>query len=72
MPKGLDAEAKKQIFLTVVSGNHVLLLNGVVTDKFEEKTVRQILVSTMSTLKVSPIPIKLREVQESIRKTGLR
>lgn len=67
MPKGLSADAKQQLYLSVVNGQNLLLLNGVVTGDQKEEVVRQLLVNTMETLKVSAKPFNLREVQESLR-----
>jgi hypothetical protein len=67
MPKGVKADAKQQLYLSVVNGPHLLLLNGVVTGDQKEEVVRQLLVNTMETLKVSAKPFNLREVQESLR-----
>lgn len=68
MPEGAQSSAKSQIYLTVVSGDHVILLNGVVEGEISEDTVQKFLLDTVSTLKASPKPINLRELQESIRK----
>lgn len=68
MPEGLNAEAKKQLFVTRVSNNHVLVLNGVVTKTVEEERVRKFLTDTISTLKISSNPINVQELQEAIRK----
>ena len=68
MPEGLNGEAKQQMFVTVLNGENVLLLNGVVSEKVREAAVEQFLVATAGTLKRSPKPIDLRELQEAIRK----
>jgi hypothetical protein len=68
MPEMTNTTAKAQIYLTVVSGAHVILLNGVVEGETVESAVQNFLLETISTLKVSPKPINLRELQESIRK----
>ena len=67
MPEGLSSDARQQQYLSVVNGPNVLLLNGVVTGEEKESVVRQLLVDTMETLKKSPKPINLRQLQESIR-----
>ena len=67
MPKGMSGDAKQQQYLSVVNGQNVLFLNGVVTGEQKEDAVRQLLVETMESLKKSPKPINLRELQEAIR-----
>jgi hypothetical protein len=68
MPEVTNSTAKSQIYLTVVSGDKVILLNGVVEGAIAESAVEKFLLDTISTLKVSPKPIDLRELQETIRK----
>lgn len=68
MPEGVNGGAKEQIYLTVVSGDHVILLNGVVEGETTESAVQKFLLDTISTLKPNSKPINLRELQESIRK----
>jgi hypothetical protein len=72
MPEGFNDEAKKQLFLTVVNGKHVIVLNGVVTEKAKEDAVQQLLVKTLESLKVSSKPFNLQELQESIRRNASR
>jgi hypothetical protein len=68
MPEGMNSDAREQIYLTVVRGDHVILLNGVVEGATAESKVEKFLLDTIATLKVSPEPINLQELQESIRK----
>jgi hypothetical protein len=68
MPQGMNSSAKEQIYLTVVSGDHVILLNGAVEGEVAESAVQKFLLDTIATLKVSPKPTNLRELQETIRK----
>lgn len=68
VPESARSNVKKQIFLTLVKGDFVLMLGGVVTDTTEEQVSRQLLLNTIETLKVSDKPIDLRKLQESIRK----
>lgn len=68
MPEVANSSAKEQIYLTVVSGDHVILLNSVVDEAISESTAQKFLLDTISTLKVSSTPINLQEMQESIRK----
>jgi len=59
---------KKQVYLSVVQGDFVLLLGGAVTDKIEESATHQLLLSTLETLKTSDKPTDLQKLQEAIRK----
>jgi len=68
MPAIANSTAKEQIYLTVVSGDHVILLNSVVEGAISESTAKKFLLDTISTLKVSSKPINLQDLQESIRK----
>jgi hypothetical protein len=68
VPEGLNNDSKKQLYLTVVSKDYVLLLNGVVTATVSESVARKFLLDTLATLKVSSTPISVKELQESIRK----
>lgn len=68
MPKRLGSDARKQVFLTVPKDNHVLILNGAVTDKTDEKTVNQFLIETVSTLRTSTKPFSMKKLQEQIMK----
>lgn len=70
MPQGMNAEARKQLYLTVVRGDYVLLLNSVATATISEETSRKFLLDTMSTLKISSTPIDVKKLSESIRKSG--
>lgn len=70
VPKELAGDARKQIYLTVVSKDYVILVNSVVNDNFSEETVRGFLLDTMNTLKVSDTRIDVKKLQESIRKSG--
>jgi len=68
MPEGMNAEAKKQVYLTVVGKPYVLLLNSVATATISENTARKFLLDTMATLKISSTPIDVKKLSESIRK----
>ncbi len=72
MPEGAQSSAKEQLYLTVVSGDHVILLNGVVEGDVPEAAVQKFLLDTLSTLRASAKPINLRELQEAIRKGSPR
>jgi len=68
MPEGKNAEAKKQVYLTVVGKPYVLLLNSVVTAAISDEVTRKFLLDTMATLKISSTPIDVKKLSESIRK----
>ena len=65
-PAKANSQAKKQVYLIVSKGDHILLLNSVVTDKVEEKTVQQFLLDTMATLKINKKPPSLKKAREQI------
>jgi len=68
MPEGMNADAKKQVYLTVVSKPYVLLLNGVATAAVSDDVTRKYLLDTMATLKISSVPIDVKKLAESVRK----
>jgi hypothetical protein len=68
LPEDPESTVKKQTSLTLMKGDFVLMLGGVVTDTITETASRQLLVGTAETLKASDQPIDLRKLQESIRK----
>jgi len=69
VPQGLqNGDARKQIYVTVVAKDYVILLNGVVTDAASEAAVRSFLLSEISTVKISPNRIDVKKLQEAIRK----
>jgi hypothetical protein len=67
MPEALKAEAKKQVYLTLVGGEHVIVLNSAVTAKVSEEQARKLLQDTVATLKTSPDPIDVKKLAISIR-----
>ena len=64
-------DVKKQMYLSVVKGNFVFMLNGAVTEKTSEAVVKQMLIDTLSTLKPSETPIDFKKAQESIQRGGM-
>jgi|SRR5215213_3042248 len=64
-------DVKKQIYLSVVKGNFVFMLNGAVTEKVSEAVVKQMLNDTLLTLKPSDTPIDFKKAQESIQRGGM-
>jgi len=53
----------EQMYLTTVTGNHVVILNGVVGGKASETAVKRLLLDTIATLEVSSRPIDLPKVR---------
>jgi hypothetical protein len=70
MPEGRGGEAKKQLYLTVVKTDYVLLLNTVATAAIPDSDSRKFLLDTVATFKPSPTPIDLQKLSESIRKSA--
>jgi hypothetical protein len=68
MPEGMNADTQKQLYLTVVQGDFVVLLNSEVSATNSEEEGRKFLLDTMATLKTSPTPIDVKQLSESIRK----
>jgi len=64
-------DVKKQMYLSVVKGNFVFMLNGAVTAKTSEAVVKQMLIDTLLTLKPSETPIDFKKAQESIQRGGM-
>lgn len=67
MPEGMNAEVKTQLYLTVVRGDYVVMLNCEATATTPEVEVRKFLLDTMATLKTGDVPIDVQKVSESIR-----
>ena len=57
VPESSKSEVKRQVFLTVVNGESVVVLNGAVTATVDEATVRKFLFEVAVTLKPSKKPI---------------
>jgi hypothetical protein len=64
MPKELSAEAQKQLYLTLVAKDYVLLLNSAASPDVDG---RKFLLDTIATLKFSSTPIDVKKLSESIR-----
>ena len=67
MPSELHAEAKTQIYVTVVRGDYVVMLNSESTTTITEAEARKFLLDTMATLKISDTPIDVQKLSEAIR-----
>jgi hypothetical protein len=70
MPESVNEEARKQLYLTIVSKDYVLLLNSPATAEISDVEGRKFLLDTVATLKISPAPIDVKKLSESIRKAG--
>ena len=67
MPEGMNTEAQKQLYLTLVVNDYVLMLNSEATAAFSDADGRKFLLDTIATLKLSPTPIDVKQLTESIR-----
>ena len=67
MPKEMNAEAQRQLYLTLVAKDYVLLLNSESTADLPDADGRKFLLDTMATLKISATPIDVKQLSESIR-----
>src|SRR6266436_3705807 len=67
MPEGMDTEVKTQVYVTVVRGDYVVMLNCEATNKTPGVEVRKFLLDTIATLQTSDMPIDVQKLSESIR-----
>ena len=68
MPEGMNADAKSQLYVTVVREGYVVMLNCEATATISEEAGRKFLLETMATLKTSPDAIDVKKLSESVRK----
>jgi len=69
MPKVAAAQtAKKQIFLTAVKRDHVLVLNSALEDERDAKDIRALLLQTLITLRSSDKPLDLQKASQQVMK----
>lgn len=68
VPESAHTNVKKQLYLCIVNGEHVMALQGLVTSEIAESDARQLLRDTLLTLKVSEQPIDLLKLQEAVRR----
>ena len=68
MPEGMNADAKTQLYLTLVRGDYVVMLNSEATVTTPEEASRKFLLDTMATLKTSSDPIDVKKLADSVRK----
>jgi hypothetical protein len=67
MPEGMNAEAQKQLYLTLVAKDYVLMLNSEAGANIQDGDGRKFLLDTVATLKISPAPIDVQKLSESMR-----
>ncbi|HEV7747494.1 MAG TPA: hypothetical protein VGO56_21025 [Pyrinomonadaceae bacterium] len=67
MPEGMNAAAQKQLYLTLVAKDYVLMLNSETGAAVSDADGRKFLLDTIATLKFSPTPIDVQKLSESIR-----
>ena len=68
VPETAKGNVRKQVYLSLVQGDYVLMLGGAVTDTIEETATRQLLLNTIETLKTSDKPTDLQKLRDTIRK----
>jgi hypothetical protein len=68
VPESAKTNVRKQVYLSLVQGDFVLMLGGVVTDTIEDSSTRQLLLNTIETLKTSDKPTDLQKMRDAIRK----
>lgn len=68
VPESAKTNVKKQVYLTVVNGDYVLMLGGAVTGVTGESAAQQLLVNVAETLKTSDKPSDLQKLRDSARK----
>ncbi|MEP6820087.1 MAG: hypothetical protein ABJA18_11180 [bacterium] len=67
MPEGMNTDAQKQLYLTLVAKDYVLMLNSEANAAFSDADGRKFLLDTIATLKLSPTRIDVKQLSESIR-----
>jgi hypothetical protein len=67
VPEGAKTNVKKQVYLTLVKGEYVLMLGGAVTDATGESAAQQLLLNIIETLKTSDKPTDLQKLRDTIR-----
>lgn len=69
MPKVADTQtAKRQLYLTVVKRDHVLVLNSALTDLGDSRETKELLLQTLLTLRSTDKPLSLQKASEQIKK----
>jgi len=67
MPQAMRPEAEKQLYLTLVAKDYVLMLNSEANTTNSDGDGRKFLLDTIATLKISPTPIDVQKLSESLR-----
>ncbi len=67
LPKSAGGNVKKQTYLTLVKGEHILMLGSVVTDKISEKASHNLLLLTALGLKANDKPTDLGKIQALLK-----
>ena len=68
VPETAKTNVKKQMYLTLVKGDQVLMLGGAVTGTTAESAARQLLLNTIETLKTSDTPNDLQKLRDATLK----
>lgn len=68
VPETAKTNVRKQMYLSIVKGDYILLLGGVATDTITEEATQQLLLRTMQTVKTSDKPADLQKLRDTIRK----
>lgn len=72
MPAGKSDTVKKQCYLTTLAKDRLLLLNSVVETSTNESALRQLLLDTAMTWKLSSGKIDVKKLQDTIRRESSR
>ncbi len=67
MPAGMDAEVVRQVYLTRVVGEEVVVINAVVVKGAKVEGIRKNLIATANSLRVHDVPIDLQKLRESLK-----
>jgi hypothetical protein len=67
MPAGMDAEVVRQVYLTRVVGEEVLVLNAVVFKGAKVENIRKNLIATANSLRAHDAPVDLQRFRESLK-----
>jgi hypothetical protein len=67
VPASAKSNVKKQTYLTVVKGDHLLALGSVVTDSISAKSSHRLLLLTALSLRSNSQPTDLAKIQELLK-----
>lgn len=68
VPESTKGNVRKQVYMTVVQGDYVLVVGGAVTDTIGDSPTQQLLRNTIETLKSSDKPTDLQKLRDALRK----